>query len=213
MAGKFISLFLKILRLFFNLIKGFFALLLIFFLFRYFLIQPFIIDGDSMQPNFSDKEYLLVDKITYKFTSPKRGDVVILRPPNRPDAFYIKRIIGLPNEKIVMEGKKIVIYNEKNEDGAELIEPYALNQTKSTTKIIQVLQKDQYFVLGDNRDNSTDSREFGPVPRKDIAGRAFFAVFPLSKFGFIPRIKYPLFSFSTFDLKPSLLLHQLLVQN
>jgi len=184
------SVFRSFLKIIYELIKTGAFILLIFFLVRYFLIQPFIVDGNSMEPNFHDKEYLLTDKLSYKFREPKRGEVIIFHPPNR-SVYYIKRIIGLPGEKIVLDNGRVYIYNKKNPNGTVLAEPYLKPSEHTDGNLSQILKDDEYFVLGDNRENSQDSREFGILPKKNIAGRVFLTIFPLSDFGLVQNVEYP----------------------
>jgi len=201
-----LRIFKSFLKILYEFIKTIAFILVIFFVIRYFLIQPFIVDGNSMEPNFHDKEYLLVDKISYKFKEPQRGDVIIFHPPNK-SIFYIKRIIGLPGEKIVIEQEKIFIYNKQYPNGMELQEHYLKTPEKTSGSVSEILQEGQYYVLGDNRENSSDSREFGVLPKKNIAGRVFITILPISDFGLIKRERYP--NLSILPLLP----HQSLVQN
>lgn len=150
-------------------------------LMRFFVVQPFVVIGESMKPAFADKEYLLIDKLSYRLRNPKRGEVIILRPPSSPKETYIKRIIGLPGEKIEIEGNIIKI------NGQHLLEPYLSNIDSSETdqELKTILGPNEFFVLGDNRLHSSDSREIGPIPRINLVGRAAVAVVPLAKAGFI----------------------------
>ncbi|MCX6807169.1 MAG: signal peptidase I [Candidatus Berkelbacteria bacterium] len=188
-----LGIFKSFLRILYELVKTVAFVLLIFFITRYFLVQPFIVDGNSMESNFHDKDYLLVDKLSYKFKDPQRGDVVIFHPPNR-SVFYIKRVIGVPGDKIVIQQDGVTIYNIKNPNGVGLKETYLKQLTKTNGSITQTLYDDEYFVLGDNRENSSDSREFGVIPKKNVAGRVFLTVFPFSDFQFIKKIQYSDFS-------------------
>lgn len=196
-----LNMFKSFLKIITELIKTTAFIVLIFLIARLFFIQPFIVNGSSMEPNFHDKEYLLIDKISYRFTAPKRGDVVIFHPPNRPSVFFIKRIIGLPGEKVVIDNGTIFIYNKNYPNGVALDEPYLESSEKTLGNLSQTLKDDEYFVLGDNRNNSTDSREFGVLPKKNIAGRVFITIFPFSDFGLIKRVEYP--NLSLFSFPPS----------
>jgi len=184
----------KQLKLVFGLLRWLFqavGLLFIFFvLLRIFVLHPFLIDGNSMEPNFHNNEYLLVDTISYKFREPRRGEVIVFHPPHKSD-YYIKRIIALPGEKVVIKEGRIYISNKGVPTGLPLSEPYLPPTTETAGEIVQTLHEDEYFVLGDNRDHSVDSREFGVVPRKNISGRAFFVFLPFSNFGFIHTVSYP----------------------
>lgn len=155
---------------------------------KYFLVQPFIVDGNSMQPNFQNNEYLLVEKITSKLQDLKRGDVIVFHPPGQEDTNYIKRIIGLPGEKVEIANNKIKIFNKNHPDGIYLDEPYLANNVKTVTeKQDQTynLGSDEFFVMGDNREHSSDSREFGNLPKGNIIGRAWINVYPFNKFGLV----------------------------
>lgn len=141
---------------------------------RYFLFQPFFVSGASMEPNFSSGEYLLIDEISYRFKDPSRGEVVVFKCPTDSGNFFIKRIIGLPGETVEIKDGKIKIYNLQFPEGEILKESYIQEETPGDIKV--ALKKNEYFVLGDNRDHSSDSRSWGPVPRENIIGRTWLAV-------------------------------------
>ncbi|MBU4285123.1 signal peptidase I [Patescibacteria group bacterium] len=146
---------------------------------RYFLIQPFFVNGASMEPNFQDGDYLIVDEISYRFDAPERGDVVIFRYPLDPSQFFIKRVIGLPGESIKVEDGKIFI-NGKALDESEYLEDI------DTVGSVEIkLAEDEYFVLGDNRQASSDSRKWGEVDKKFIIGRAWLRAWPFSRAGIL----------------------------
>jgi signal peptidase I len=148
---------------------------------RYYLIQPFYVKGASMQPNFHDHEYLIVDEISYRFKAPERGEVIVFRYPKNPQEYFIKRIIGLPNEEVLITEGKVVIFNDENKNGKILEEEYLeenLN-TYNNNEIKVQLSEDEYFVLGDNRSASKDSRSFGPVNKSFITGKILFRGWPL----------------------------------
>jgi len=155
---------------------------------KYFLVQPFIVDGNSMQPNFQNNEYLLVEKISPKLQNLKRGDVIVFHPPGQTNTNYIKRIIGLPGEKVEITGNKIKIFNKNHPEGVFLDEAYLANNIKTVTEKQDEtynMGNDEFFVMGDNREHSSDSREFGNLPKGNIVGRAWLNVYPFSKFGLI----------------------------
>jgi signal peptidase I len=140
-------------------------------------VQPYWIDGPSMEPGIHTGEYVLVNQLAYRFGSPARGDVIVFHPPNDPGEQYIKRVIGLPGDTIT------ITLTEVQVDNAVLHEPYiyplAPDEVSSGNVLNNVLLKPgQYFVLGDHRDNSTDSRVFGPVPAQNIVGKAEFVLWP-----------------------------------
>lgn len=168
---------------------------------RYFLIQPFFVKGSSMVPNFHDKEYILVDKWTYRLGRPNRGDVIIFKYPGDPSEYFIKRIIGLPGETVLIPGDDTVhIFNDRYPNGFILNESaylptgnhtYCTGQTPWCGRKI-VLNAGEYFVMGDNREHSSDSRFFGPVNQSEFfAGMAWLRLWPLNEIGFIPRTDYP----------------------
>lgn len=162
---------------------------------RYYVAQPFIVKGQSMEPSFEDKEYLIIDELSYQFRQPERGEVVVFRNPNNSSEFYIKRIIGLPFERVEIKNGKITVY--KPEDGEEgggasfvLSEPYL--PPDLVTKPDKTLSpgKDEYVVLGDNRLHSSDSRVWGVLNKNFITGRVLFRAWPPEKFGQIPLPAY-----------------------
>jgi len=140
---------------------------------RFFLFEPFLVKGESMEPNFHNFDYLIVDKLTYSLRQPQRGEVIVFRPPVEDRVYYIKRIVGLPLEKLVIEESKITIFNKEHPQGFVLNEPYLQNHY-TAGKIEVNLGPDEYFVLGDNREVSYDSRKWGPVKRERIVGRVVF---------------------------------------
>lgn len=151
---------------------------------RMFIAQPFIVSGLSMFPTFNDKEYLVVDEISYRLGDPKRGDVVIFRYPKDPSKFFIKRIIGLPGEQVIISGSTVMIKNESHPEGFELDQPFVTHSAKNT--LDQTLGVEEYFVMGDNRTASSDSRYWGAVPRKNIVGRAYLRLLPVAEAKVLP---------------------------
>ncbi len=151
---------------------------------RLFVAQPFVVEGESMHPTFESADYLIVDELTYHFHDPARGDVVIFRYPGDPKVFYIKRIIGLPGEMVHIDRGQVSITKT---DGStlSLTEPYIVAEDATYTQDM-VLGADQFFVMGDNRPRSSDSRIWGPLPRKDIIGRAFLRLLPVGEMGAFP---------------------------
>jgi signal peptidase I len=149
---------------------------------RYFLIQPFYVKGASMEPNFHDDQYLVVDEISYRFAAPVRGQVVVFRYPLDPQEYFIKRIIGLPGEQIQFKDGQVIIYNTAHPDGLTLQESYlpAGLATFDENEAKISIGPHEYFVLGDNRNASKDSRTFGPVDQSFITGKVWFRGWPLS---------------------------------
>ncbi len=145
---------------------------------RYFLFQPFIVKGESMIPNFQPGNYLIVDEISYRFKSPERGDVIVFKYPKDRAQKFIKRVIGLPGETVEVKGGKVTIY--KNQESQTLNEKYLPNPSGTIGTLKLVLGIDEYFVLGDNREFSYDSRVWGSVPVKNIIGKVFLRVLPVT---------------------------------
>ncbi len=159
------------------------------------LLQPHQVRGASMKPNFHDGEYILTDKISYRFGEPKRGDVIIFTSPTDQDVDFIKRIIGLPGEKVTISDGKVTIKNNEHKDGFVLQEPYeTLGPTAGGKEAPQNTEvqvgENEYFVLGDNRLESFDSRSWGNLPKKNIIGKAWLRYWPLNKIGFVKHPKY-----------------------
>jgi signal peptidase I len=152
--------------------------------FRYFIAQPFVVNGASMDPTFHDGQYLIVDQISYRFEEPKRGSVAILKYPKDPSKFFIKRIIGLPGETISISSGTITIINEENPHGFTIEEDYVKYEKNDSES--RQLGNGEYFVMGDNRFGSSDSRAWGPVPRENIIGRPIVRLLPFSSISFFP---------------------------
>jgi signal peptidase I len=157
---------------------------------RYYLVQPFFVKGASMEPNFEDGDYLLVDEISYRFNPPQRGDVVVFRSPEDKSQFFIKRIIGLPGETVEIKNNVVVIYNDENPGGLNIPENYLEYRQLTTGDIKYKLGAEEFYVLGDNRMQSADSRRWGPLPRENIIGRVFLRPWPVNKFSKIQEVSY-----------------------
>lgn len=153
--------------------------------FRMFIAQPFIVSGASMDPTFKTNQYLIVDQITYHLDTPKRGDIVVFRYPNDPSKFFIKRIIGLPGEVVELANGNTTIIDPRT-DKETLLEESYLVRDRSDDHISMTLSSDEYFVMGDNRGQSSDSRVWGPVPRDNMVGRVFMRLLPPGQFGLFP---------------------------
>ena len=152
---------------------------------RMFIAQPFIVSGASMKETFHNGEYLIVDQVSYKFHAPARGDVVIFRYPRDPSKFFIKRIIGIPGDTINIDGSTVTITNESHPNGFVLNEPYIKSMRPGVT-INETLGNREYFVMGDNRDESSDSRVWGVLQEERIVGKAFLRLFPPQTIGLLP---------------------------
>ncbi len=159
--------------------------------FRMFVAEPFVVSGSSMVPNFHNRDYLIVDRLTYHRSEPKRGDVVVLKFPKDTSQFFIKRIVGLPGETVRLEQGHVLVYNAENPQGFRLREDYLPSQGITLGRPEAVtLGSEEYFVLGDNRTASSDSRVWGILPKNDIIGKAWLRVLPVQSFGFVPAVSY-----------------------
>jgi len=149
---------------------------------RYYLIQPFFVRGASMQPNFDNGEYLIIDEISYRFEEPQRGEPIVFKYPKDPSQYYIKRIVALPGETIEIRDKQIIIYNQEFPQGIILDEStYLANGQATWGNVRMELAEDEYFVLGDNRGASSDSRQWGSLPARYIIGRVWLRAWPFNK--------------------------------
>lgn len=152
---------------------------------RMFIAQPFIVSGASMEDTFHNNEYLIVDQLTYRFEEPDRGDVIIFRYPRDESKFFIKRVIGLPGDTVSIDGDQVTITNQDHPNGLIIDEPY-VNSMKHESYVTETLGEGEYFVMGDNRDQSADSRMWGTLDRDEIIGRALLRLFPVTKAGLFP---------------------------
>ncbi len=143
---------------------------------RYFLFQPFFVKGQSMEPSFEDGDYLIIDELSYRFRTPQRGEVIVFKYPYDENQRYIKRIIGLPGEKVEVSNGKVTIFNEAGT--IVLTEEYLLGNGFTPGNVSLTLGEDEYFVLGDNRDSSSDSRRWGSLKKEEIVGRVFLRAWP-----------------------------------
>jgi len=157
---------------------------------RYFLIQPFYVKGASMEPNFYDHEYLIIDEVSYRIGEPERGDIIVFKYPSDPKQYFIKRIVGLPNETIEVQNGNIVVYNESYPEGTILEEDYLEADVVTAGQKKVKLRNDEYYVLGDNRNSSLDSRSFGPVNESYIVGKVWFRGWPVTKIKFFENPEY-----------------------
>jgi signal peptidase I len=151
---------------------------------RLFLAQPFVVEGESMHPTFENGDYLIVDELTYRFEAPKRGDVIVFRYPGNPSIFYIKRIIGLPGESVAIS-HGVVTVTKTDGTTLTLTEPYVKAEDASYATTTH-LGTGEYYVLGDNRPNSSDSRVWGVLPAADIVGRPILRLLPPPELGVYP---------------------------
>lgn len=167
----------------------------LYLLLNYFVFNLHNVDGDSMLPTLHDKEYLITNKIANR-VGYKRGDIVIFKYPKMPSKEFVKRLIGLPGEKIQIKNSKVLIYNNAHPEGFILNEPYLAKDTQTTQNsflkegIITEIPPDNFFVMGDNREISSDSRQWGLVPRKNMVGTAILRIWPVPTFGILGKIEY-----------------------
>lgn len=152
---------------------------------RLYIASPFIVSGSSMSPTFETGNYLIIDQLSYTFgATPERGDVIVFQYPKDPDKFFIKRVIGLPNETVRIQNGKVTIDNNDLLQPLPLNEPYIVSHSQDN--LSTTLGEDEYFVLGDNRSGSSDSRSWGPLPEDLITGRAYLRLFPLTDLQVLP---------------------------
>jgi signal peptidase I len=152
--------------------------------FRIFVAQPYIVEGLSMDPTFKTGDYLIVDQLSKRFEEPARGAVIIIRYPKDPSKFFIKRLIGFPGDTVEINGGIVTIYNNSNKNGLKLNEPYVVYP--KIENFSKKLGADEYFVMGDNRAGSSDSRAWGSVPQKYIIGRPILRLFPFNEINVWP---------------------------
>lgn len=162
------------------------------FLVRYFLFKPFYVKGASMEPNFHDKEYLIIDELSYRFHDPVRGEVIVFRPPENTKEYFLKRIIALPGEHVKISEGRVIIYNAEHPEGVVVDEAYLPDDVLTLGEVNKVLAADEFFVMGDNRPNSYDSRRFGAIERSSIVGRAWVRGWPFDR---VTVFRPPAFSF------------------
>ncbi|MFA5753745.1 MAG: signal peptidase I [Patescibacteria group bacterium] len=160
---------------------------------RYFLIQPFYVKGASMEPNFHDHEYLIIDEISYRFQVPERGQVIVFRYPRNPQEYYIKRVIALPGEEVLIKDGQVTVFNAEHPDGFTLDEQYlpADLTTYNVNEEKTIVGPEEYYVLGDNRNASKDSRNFGPINRSYITGKVLFRGWPIDQITVFDRDYWP----------------------
>ncbi len=159
--------------------------------FRLFIAEPYVVDGKSMDPTFATGDYLIVDKLSYEIGKPERNSVVVFKYPNDPSKSFIKRIIGLPGETVVMKDNVLTIINTENPKGFIMDQSYVTNicQNKMNACINsfqKILAENEYFVMGDNRMESFDSRYWGPLNKKYLLGKPILRLLPISKIGIWP---------------------------
>ena len=152
--------------------------------FRIYVAEPYLVDGRSMDPTFATGDYLIVNKLSYEIGVPKRNTVVVFRYPKDPTKSFIKRIIGLPNETLSMKENEVTVVNAENPKGFIIDQSYLVHKLPSTFKV--TLGSDEYFVMGDNRAESFDSRSWGALNKKFILGEPIVRLWPVNKIGILP---------------------------
>jgi signal peptidase I len=152
--------------------------------FRTFVAEPFVVVGDSMELNFHNQDYLIVDRVTYRFTEPKRGDVVVLVPPKKKEDFFIKRIIAFPGETIKIAQGSVYIQNSQDKNWLLLKENYLRDNLQTIPEMTKKLGSEEYFVMGDNRMASLDSRHWGILPKDNLVGKVWLNVYSKGKLKF-----------------------------
>lgn len=194
-GGILTFLFRSVVSFFLDFLETIVVALSIFVVIYLFIVQPHEVKGNSMEPNFHNNEYILTDKISYRFREPKRGEVIIFKAPRNQEVDYIKRVIALAGDRIKVE-KGFVYVNGEKLDESYLKDTTSLFSGSFMQEGGEILVgNDEVMVLGDNRPHSSDSREFGPVPQNLIIGRAILRYWPLTAVGLIPSISYELDNF------------------
>lgn len=154
-----------------------------------FIIRPFVVNGESMDPTFKTGDYLLIDEVSYKLHEPARGDVVVFKAPPEPDKFFIKRIIGLPGDTVSIKGSTVTIIDKDHPEGFVLSETFVTHP--GSNDMSYKVPEDQYFVMGDNRSGSFDSRSWGTLPKANLRGRALLQLLPIKDADYLPgKITY-----------------------
>lgn len=185
-----VKLVKSVVNFFFDFLETIVVALSIFVVIYLFILQPHEIKGSSMEPNFHNNEYILTDKISYRFKDPQRGNIIVFKAPKNPDIDYIKRIIGLPGESVKIEKGDVYVNDQKLKEqyihDKSLLFPGSFMQEGVSVTV----PPGEYFVMGDNRPHSSDSREFGPIPKNSIIGKAFVRYWPLNEVGIISGVNY-----------------------
>lgn len=180
----------RILGIVFDIIQTFVIALAVFVVLYQFVAQPHQVRGASMEPNFYDQEYILTEKVSYYFGKPMRSDVIVFKYPQNPDFDYIKRIVALPGEEISIKNGSVFINGQKLDEGYLPTNLLTTGHSFLPEGKSFVVPNDQYVVFGDNRNRSSDSREWGTVPKELIIGKAFFVYWPPKDVGFVIHASY-----------------------
>lgn len=149
---------------------------------RYYVVQPFFVKGASMESTFENNDYILIDELSYFFRDPRRDEIIVFRSPENSSQFFIKRIIGLPGDTVKIENNKVSIFNDQSPEGLLLNESSYLDRGQETRgNITMTISSSNYFVMGDNRLQSSDSRRWGELDKSLITGKVFIRIWPLNK--------------------------------
>ena len=192
----------KALGIFFEILQTFVLSAAIFVIIYLFAAQPHLVKGSSMEPNLLNGDYILTEKISSRFGDPQRGEVIVFKAPNRPDTDYIKRVIGLPGERIKVENGKIFINGKQLDESYEPSDFMTYSGRFLSENEEFLVPADEFFVLGDNRSQSSDSREFGPIPKSSIIGHALIRYWPIVRAGVIKMPHYYYYDVTEFLMKP-----------
>jgi len=172
----------------FDFLKTVVIIFVLAFVIKAFVIQPYIIDGESMEPTFQNNDYLITEKVSYHLRQPQRGDIVIFHPPDSLSISYVKRIVGLPEDEVEIKDKKVYV------NGKRIIEPYLTSNDETAAPkgndLKMNVSANEYFVMGDNRNHSRDSREIGPIPSKNIVSRIWFRLLPVNNIKAFAHVNY-----------------------
>ncbi len=160
------------------------------FVIRTYLVQPFVVGGESMKPTFSDGDYLIVDELSYRFRQPQYTDVIVFKYPNDPETYFVKRIIAVPGERVKIEDGRVTIYSQQHPDGKVLEEAYLPQGTTTNRDGQYTVGPGEYFVMGDNRSYSYDSRSWGMLPQNMIVGLVRIRLWPITKAAVFTRHEY-----------------------
>jgi signal peptidase I len=182
------TVFLGVLIGIFDFVKTVVTIVVLAVVIRVFIIQPYIVEGQSMEQSFQNNDYLITEKISFRFREPQRGEVVIFHPPDNPSVNYIKRIVGLPEDKV--EVKEGSVYINSN----RIYEPYLKSNEETLSPkekdFVYTLKEGEYFVFGDNRNHSSDSREIGAIPKVNIVSRVWFRLLPINNLKAFAAVDY-----------------------
>lgn len=162
---------------------------------RTFILQPFVVEGESMSPTFHTSDYLLINKLGYRLGEPQRGDIVVFKFPGNLSINYVKRVIGLPGDHIIIADGHVKVITPSDASGVTLDEAYLPSGVTTTPVDGQatadyIVPANNYFVLGDNRSNSSDSREWSFLPKEDLIGRVVVRAYPFNEAEILKHIQY-----------------------